>query len=239
MPDPSKSQPPNNNPAGKPASPRQTGERGIDPVMADLVKTSAQATAKACPQCKAFLGNSAVICTTCGYNLQTGKTMSTQVVREKAAKAAKAPSAASNFENPLTMETPWVFFGILFAIAIAPGVLLMNESTAVYGQIASGVFGLASLAMAIFLLVVAFRESVVQGLALIVCWLLSCLLLPAIYLLYYVFVKTEDPRIKGGYAGMFLGYIISLFLAWDTIQAQIDSQRNAPQPTPPAATGRP
>lgn len=206
-------------PAAKPASPRQSGELGIDPVMADLVKSSAQATAKACPQCKAFLQPQAVICTTCGFNLQTGKTMGTQVVRQKAPKEAKQPSALSQFENPLTAETPWIFFVIYLVLGVAPGVLLMNESTEQFGYIAAGVFSLASLALAIFMLVVAFRESVAQGLAIIVCWLLSCLIIPGLYLIYYVFFKTEDPRVKGGYSGLLLGYIVTLFLAWDKLAA--------------------
>lgn len=217
MPDPTPNKPQQPKPAAKPASPRQSGELGIDPVMAELVKSSAQATAKACPQCKAFLQPNAIICTTCGYNLQTGKTMGTQVFREKAPKAAKAPSAVSNFENPLTAETPWVFFIIYLVLGIAPGVLLMNESTEQLGYVAGGIFSVASLVLAIFMLVVAFRESMVQGLAIIVCWLLSCFILPAFYIIYYIFFKTEDPRIKGGYSGLVLGYIITLFLAWDRL----------------------
>ena len=220
----------------KPASARQSGEMGIDPVMADLVKSSAQATAKSCPQCKTFLNNNAVICTSCGYDMQTGKTLSTRVHREK---AAKAPKEASNIENPLTKDTPWIFFGLFFVLGLAPGLLALNDSLQPVAIAVAGVAGLATLALCIFVFVVAFRESVGQGVMLVVCLLLSCLFIPYLYLLYYVLFKTEDVRIKGGFSGSLLAGIISFAMSWGALQEEINSRRNAPVATPPAATGQP
>ncbi|HLP84294.1 MAG TPA: hypothetical protein VK157_08085 [Phycisphaerales bacterium] len=223
----------------KPASPRQSGELGIDPVMAELVKTSAQSTAKACPQCKSFLPQNAAICTTCGYNLQTGKTVATRVSAAPREKAAKPASAVSNFENPLAKDTPWVMFAIYFVLGLAPGLLAMNESTQTLAAIATGVSFLAGIALMIFVLVVAFRESVAQGVVLLLCGLTFILFIPLLYILYYVLFKTEDVRVKGAYGGGLLAGVISLAISWGAVQEQINKQRNAPGATPPAAVGAP
>ncbi len=66
---------------------------GYDPVMAALVATSAQATSQACPNCKGWVKEGQLLCTSCGFNLQEGKQVRTRVQKERAVKEKKARSA--------------------------------------------------------------------------------------------------------------------------------------------------
>jgi len=85
-------------PSAKPAGAGKGGialapDAGFDPVMASLVASSAPATSQACANCKGWVKDGQLLCTSCGYNLQEGKQVRTRVQKEKASKEARARKA--------------------------------------------------------------------------------------------------------------------------------------------------
>lgn len=226
-------------PAAKPASPRQSGELGIDPVMAELVKTSAQSTAKACPQCKSFLPQNAALCTTCGYNLQTGKTLATRVVKEKAPKEVAAPGepkkAYAGFEF-LDAIPSWVYCAAPLLLGALPLYLgLKNDTLAltILGGVCAGLFWIA---IWVWTTVAGFRNSVGWG--------LGCLfLIPGIaivrmfvpmgrlitwglvgLMIYFITNVQDDEDLKWAWGGMVLLNIALIFI---TIGAAADAMDDA------------
>lgn len=85
-------------PAGSP-KPAARYDYGVDPVMADLLKTSAQATKQLCSKCNAFMKPDAVICTSCGWNKNTGRATSMRVVAEKKPKDDPTGKRGPGFLN--------------------------------------------------------------------------------------------------------------------------------------------
>lgn len=220
MPEPTSNKPQQPKPVAKPASPRQSGELGIDPVMAELVKSSAQATAKACPQCKSFLQPNAVICTTCGYNLQTGKTMGTQVVREKApkdtaSKAASPKRAYAGFEF-LDALPSWVYLVGPTVLVGVPFVLSYTLKSEPLLLAAIGLYVLNFLAFWIWSIMSGFRNSVSWGLGMI---FLPIIPLGGLIVLWYIFNVQDDEDMKYGWGGMLL-----LGLVWALLNFTVGMQ---------------
>jgi hypothetical protein len=81
--------------AGAGGAPAGRASEGVDSVMAALVASSAQATSRACPNCKGWVKDGQLLCTGCGFNLQEGRQARTRVEREKAPKEARVGGAGA------------------------------------------------------------------------------------------------------------------------------------------------
>ena len=150
---------------------------------------------RVCPNCGGALAADALICTTCGYNLQTRKQL-----KSKKRKAPGEPGAGMGgliefLVSPMGIGLGvLVFFGIFFALALA------NESAAL------AYIGLASLfefGVWITVLVFAFIEGIGQG--------LLTLCVPC-YILYFVFGVCENQYVKVLFALAILSNVAGLFL---------------------------
>jgi hypothetical protein len=218
QPNPNKPAQPPKAAAPKP-SPRASGELGIDPVMAELVRTSAQATSKTCPQCKAFMKQEAVLCTTCGYSLQTGKTMATRVTREKAPEVPKdeeSPRKAYAGFEFLDALPSWVYAMAPFLLGAAPLTIGARTDMPALMWIGAGFSIFFYLAIWIWTTVAGFRNGALWGIATVI--LVPTIVIvrlfvpggrwftwgPVLLMIYFIWNVQDDDDLKWAWGGMVL-----------------------------------
>ncbi len=144
-----------------------------------------------CPGCGAPLDSGAVLCMSCGYNMQTGSTL--QVKTYAAPKERRVPSFASGalMHPAMGFIAALATYGIFAAVAVSSG-----EG----GMLAfAGWHGIYSLIIAIVVLVAAFRESIAQG------FLTLCV---PFYVLYFVFAVADSSWVRWLYGANLLGVVI-------------------------------
>ncbi|MHC4948359.1 MAG: hypothetical protein ACYTG1_08865 [Planctomycetota bacterium] len=146
---------------------------------------AADAGGGACPGCGAPLGEGAVLCTSCGYDVQAGGQLETKKRRAKrAAGEGGGGGAVALLKSPLGVGAlVLVVFGGLLAF----GTTSEQAALAYFGV--DGVFGFV---VGITVLVFAFREGIGQG------FLTLCV---PFYVLYFIFAVCDN------------GYVRILFLA--------------------------
>lgn len=102
-------------------------EPGYDPVMASLVASSQQVTSVSCPNCKSWVKEGQLLCTSCGFNLEEGKQIRTRVQKEKAPKEAKVHSGGGGIPDAMA-PVVWIVgaavggaagAGLWYGVAIA------------------------------------------------------------------------------------------------------------------------
>ena len=158
--------------------------------MADLLSKSKMANATPCPGCKSYMPEGTVVCTHCGYNLQTGKAASTRVYeapKDKKVKAAKEGGGMSVSLDP--MMGVWamvlVYGGLAIGcFALPPLLLLMYVILGLHGAIVS-----------ILYIVFAFLDGdALWGII---------LLIPGVHIMgrYYISLKSERTGLRR-YSGM-------------------------------------
>lgn len=151
--------------------------------------------ARVCPNCGGALAADALICTGCGYNLQTGKQLKSKKRKARGEPTAGMSGLTQFLVSPMGIGLGvLVFFGIFFAVALA------NEPAAL------AYIGLASLfefGVWITVLVFAFIEGIGQG--------LLTLCVPC-YILYFVFGVCENQYVKVLFALAILSNVAGLFL---------------------------
>jgi hypothetical protein len=136
------------------------------------------AAADACPSCGAALAPGAVLCTSCGYNRNTGRRMTPG---RPTPAAKRAPSSG---EAPW-YATPWPYVG---AVVLVMGVLyFLGRSNPGMMLAFVGVAALYVLTVHIMVIVAAFRQSVGMG------FLTLCVPFVAIY---FVFKVSENDTLK-------------------------------------------
>lgn len=64
-------------------APQQPQTGGTDPVMAKLVEGSVAVKSTPCSQCSNPIPPDGIVCTNCGFNTETGKSMRTRVTVEE------------------------------------------------------------------------------------------------------------------------------------------------------------
>ncbi|HVP09745.1 MAG TPA: hypothetical protein VMV94_01000 [Phycisphaerae bacterium] len=166
------------------------------PVLDPAAPLPVAVAAAACPACGHAMPNGAVICVGCGFNSKTGKIMATSAaVAPKAKPVKRSKSAASGI-----LDQPWLFGAgpalvllVLFAIGRGGDMAVLFM----------GFYSLYSLAVWIWVLIKAFSESALQG--------ILCLCV-YIYLIYFVFAKVDDSRVKYAFAAHLLGFVLYFLL---------------------------
>jgi hypothetical protein len=148
-----------------------------------------------CPGCGAALRPGALLCVACGYSLQAGRKFQTT---KKSAPRGDAPAGGA---LQSAVNHPMFLAGVSAAIY---GALIPAAASAGPGSVIIPLFVvwdlMFSLALAILILVLAFRESFVAGL------LTLCL---PFYVLYFVYGVCEYSPVKWLFAVNIAVHILS------------------------------
>ncbi len=120
-----------------------------DPLLAAMLdERVSQAGHAACPECGTLMRPGAVMCVTCGYNAERGKSLKTRVMTEKAKKERPTVSITGG-HIALGLLGLWVIMGgIAFAVGSLPAVLALYVLAAA-----------SSVAGTIMIIVHAFRSG--------------------------------------------------------------------------------
>ncbi|MFN0021085.1 MAG: hypothetical protein ACKVP0_22735 [Pirellulaceae bacterium] len=156
-------------------------------------------TGQVCPSCYHAMKQGAIICVHCGYNLQLGRKMVTQVHgRGDAGHGEAAEIALQRAANTLEEDKreerkktsegiPWWGYLIFFSAAVGLLTMMLLLPAEVATVIALGfLFGggvLMALYAQICVYIVAFRDSVGQGL---------CVLFIPLYFFIYIIIKWDE-----------------------------------------------
>lgn len=190
-------------PAARPA--RKPADDGLaDLAMFEEASTGFGTTGSLCANCGAFMSPDAVLCTTCGFNTQTGKVLNSAILAPAAAAApAKARPARSGagFDFGGLMKQPWLF-------SVVPSVLILGFYLVARGDeelknafvMLTGVY---QLVVGLWLLVAAFGTSVGTG--------FLCLCVP-LYAVYFVFSVNGNSVLKHAFLASLLATVLNLTL---------------------------
>lgn len=178
-------------PAAK-APPRS--EAPIDPGLAAALADVDQGAMEPCPNCAVLLKPGAVLCTSCGFDIEKGKAVRTRVqelsARER--KAAAAPekqkrSAGAGFN----VEPSTVLVLVLIAVVGVAAWAYSDPSVMLLMYIAGGIMFYATM---ITMIVGAFKdEDGVWGILGIVALVTG---FTGILTLYYIFAKSDRAMVK-------------------------------------------
>lgn len=179
-----------------------------------------QRVATGCPGCGAGYAPDAVLCVECGYNFRTGRKIETKKVEAGPMEGMGGgghgvnaefliQKARQDMEAERVMQKKMVSFGIpwwgyllmligIIAFIVGMGSLPQELAMQIAGWILVVAAQLLSITVSIWLLVIAFRDSVTQG--------LLVLLVPC-YALIYIFTHWDEC------AGPFFLYLGSLLLS--------------------------
>ena len=167
-----------------------------------------------CPQCRAAVGQNAVLCVECGYNLQTG----TKIAGAKIAKSGEQGHGESatvlldrasqtldedraELKKTLKQGAPaWVYLIALALVMGFAGAMLTLPKHQAFWHTATGLFvlgGLIIFANWIRIVIAAFFESTVQG--------LLCLIVVPYSLIY---VAMRWSAVGGFFISQLLGGVI-------------------------------
>lgn len=175
---------------------------GLDdgPSFLDDILPPGAGLAGACPNCRSQLAPSAIVCTACGYNTQSGQAGTTRKLKAKKPRAAAGARGGGGgdgfFQSAIGVFLVMVFVGIAFsAVAIAgSGVGVVMAVVATIGV------GLALFGATIWAVVDAFREGRIG-------WGVLNLLVSFASLIY-IFVHDVDSRLRGLLPGALVAYLM-------------------------------
>jgi hypothetical protein len=180
-------------PQAPPVAPLVEQAPDDDVVMAGLLK-DVPAMTETCPSCGAGMLAGAAVCTMCGYNKETGRTLAT--------KALKAPKERKIRTGPAFSLTPGMTFLIGIVVFGTPAALTAaSPDMAVVGY---GVLALFGLVLVILTLIAGFKESPTTGVILLVTLFIP---IASLYWLYWIFSRNEDERLKAAWGANILGGI--------------------------------
>jgi len=170
-------------------------------LRASAAPAPAQAESTACPSCGTELAKGAVLCTSCGFNLRTGKRMAPT---KPGAPAGRRPAAAARQSAADPWEVPWYKTAYPY-VGLVVGVLallyFLGRSNPALMLAFLAVIVLYVFTVHIIVAVAAFRTSGV-GIG-----LLTLCLGP--FTIYYVFKLNENDTLKILY-GLSLLLILAL-----------------------------
>ena len=176
----------------------QRGPAGVDQLLEEAGLFSA---AKRCPNCRAAMDPNAILCVECGYNLKIGKVMQTMAVTDESAEGTASRTAGdwktraqraleedeASKKKEESVGLPWyVYLIILFGLILFTGGMMMVSPVTVMrvaGITLITIGAFATMAGGLWLIVEAFRVSIIQG--------LLCLLVPA-YILVFAVMYWDD-----------------------------------------------
>lgn len=182
---------------------------------------------RSCPNCNAMLQPGAAMCTTCGFNLQTGELMpmlsavkfdNTPPKKSKGGARVSLPSGSMGalFKNPLVIAACVAGgFAILFVMGMnnpANISLYLNATRVVL------------IAVGIWVLIDAFQEGALHGVLCFLCGL---------YSLYYVYGVSTNRNLKVAYSLYLLLFVGLIGLIGANFRAVIDPSFSPQSPNTP------
>lgn len=181
------------------AAPQPAADLSAPSIFDEAGLKARQITGQVCPSCFRAMKQGAILCVHCGYNMQLGRKLVAQVHGRGDAghgesaeialqRAARTLEEDKIEERKKTSEgIPWWGYLILFLGAVGLLTMMMLLDSRVATVIALGVlFGggtLMTAYAAIMVYVIAFRDSVVQGL---------CVLFIPFYFFIYIIMKWDE-----------------------------------------------
>ena len=223
------------------------GGGGAHSLFDEVGLKQAPVGAQMCPGCATALAPGAVVCIKCGYNMKLGRRMETVRMGEEASHAAGHTVSTSDLmtkaaisieedreeERKKTREgMPWWVYliGLMFTIGFIIMMMVLPQRIALMtgGIIIYTLAVIVNLYASIRILIIAFSESVAQG--------LLCLLVPC-YMLVYIFMHWDTC---GGYFLMSVAADVVSNLVMYCIEAGMgggEEEAFVPQP-PPAAVAQ-
>lgn len=145
----------------------------------------------------------AIICTSCGYNTETGEEMESAVVatpppppgskkKKKKAKAASPADAEAALCKKLMFLPPVVLGAMFLGGFIHPMIFLAG----------AGLWGLSALVVGIWNIIAAFQDGILQG--------LLVLFIP-FYAFIYIYFVNARRTLKAAFTGVILAWV-AMFL---------------------------
>lgn len=131
-----------------------------------------------CPGCGTSLAAGTKVCITCGFNTATGTRLQTQVSSQRRRFARDTHASEKASSSPSLLKGTVLTVVVLFLLGMISGPVAGIYLVSVW---------LLSVVVGLLILITAFRDDILQGLA--------TLLIP-FYGLYYVFVRNQEPRLK-------------------------------------------
>lgn len=176
----------------------------LDELVDDVVPAVRKPVAAPCENCGQPTTVDAIICTSCGYNRQTGETLKIETTKPKTDWVAESGMFVS----------PGVIGGGVMAVF---GIMLFIGRTVEPVAIALILsHSLFAIAITLAVLFFAFRESIVHG--------LLTLFLP-FYVLWFVFAVHDGPYLKWLYGAMLVGAMcvgaLAVMIGADAISSEI------------------
>jgi hypothetical protein len=185
-------------PASAPA-PQSTPDPSAPNIFDEAGIKARQTTGQVCPSCYHSMKQGAIICVHCGYNMQLGRKMVTEVHgRGDGGHGEAAEIALQRAANMLeddkreekkktTEGIPWWGYLIFFSAAVGLLTMMLLLPASVATVIALGFLFGGGILMAFYaqicVYIVAFRDSVVQGL---------CVMFVPLYFFIYIIMKWDE-----------------------------------------------
>lgn len=222
------------------AAPQPAADLSAPSIFDEAGLKARQITGQVCPSCFRAMKQGAILCVHCGYNMQLGRKLVAQVHGRGDAghgesaeialqRAARTLEEDKIEERKKTSEgIPWWGYLILFlgAVGLLTMMMMLPAATATYVALWILIVGgwMIQLYAWIFIYIVAFKDSVTQG--------LLVLFVPC-YALVYVIMKWDQC---GSLFLINLGGFGIQVLAWGVMVAIASMQEDAelPFPTRPA-----
>ena len=199
-------------PAPKPtprvvAKTRETPSRNDDRplnLLDQLIASAPPVTmAKPCPSCGSGMESSAIICTSCGYNMQTGTQLAVKKIKGPKTKRETPPILAMAL-SPIAVG---LAIGLIYVLLFA----LSQQGDAENGAMIFSAWHLPFvLCVSIFVLVIAFMEGIGTG------FLTMCL---PFYVLYFIYGVTENRYAKVLFTIYLVAHIVWIFSFRSTINS--------------------
>ena len=147
----------------------------------------------ACPSCSAPIAPDAILCTACGFNLQTRQRIQPRTTpAQRSIPGTKRPGRAAA-KDVKWYATPYPYLGLYVVLMFA--LYLLGRSQPAFNLGFLGMAALYYVGITIAVLIAAFKESAMKGVLCLIC---------GIYAVYWVYVESESTFLKSAYAVVLL-----------------------------------
>ena len=191
--------------AGKAKAPAAPAPKVESSFMDQLISTSPMISTTSCPTCNAPLPRDGVLCTRCGFNIQTGKAVKTKLIVEKEKRSA---GGADSSDGPK--------FEVLLAVSalVCVGIAAIGLMSPEMFVLSFGVISAVGFGAWIWGIVVAFttdeRKWGIYG----ICAIIPCVgAILGLMFTYYMLVLCSNKWARAVYSGIVLGSIACTLIA--------------------------
>ncbi len=184
------------------AAPKAAGDQGDNAFILDIVEApEVREGQKPCPSCGKGVSEGQILCTSCGFNMKTGDRTLINVLKPVELRDKTERNRGGGGGGQIPTWVPGVA-----ALLVIGGLIVYGVSTedAQMTQVALSLLSLFGMVTSITILVLAFMDSAMTGILILV----TC----GLYGLYWVFVKSENGYIKSMYAAYILLFLFAVLM---------------------------